>query len=49
MVKLNGPITSEQIAEHYPLPEQRSEPDLTLLTLSGYVEARPKVGYMLKK
>lgn len=46
MVKLNGPITSEQIAEHLSIARATIRPDLTLLTLSGYVEARPKVGYL---
>lgn len=45
IVKTKGPITGEQIAESLSLTRATLRPDLTILTMSGFVEARPRVGY----
>lgn len=45
IVKSKGPITGEQIAESLSLTRATLRPDLTILTMSGFVEARPRVGY----
>lgn len=44
-MKENGPITGEQIAERLHLTRATLRPDLAILTMSGYLEARPRVGY----
>lgn len=45
IVKDNEPITSEHIAEFLDLTRATLRPDLAILTMSGILEARPKVGY----
>lgn len=45
IVKQDGPITGNQIAEKLSLIRATLRPDLTLLTMAGILEARPKVGY----
>lgn len=45
IVKENGPITGEHIAEKLSLTRATLRPDLAILTMSGYLEARPRVGY----
>lgn len=45
IVKQDGPITGKQIAEKLSLIRATLRPDLTLLTMAGILEARPKVGY----
>jgi CBS domain-containing protein len=45
MVKEEGPLTSEQIADNLGIARATIRPDLSLLTLAGFLEARPKVGY----
>ncbi|MBE3596642.1 MAG: helix-turn-helix transcriptional regulator [Hydrogenibacillus sp.] len=45
IVKEKGPITGEQIAELLGLTRATIRPDLSILTMSGYLEARPRVGY----
>jgi len=45
IVKKNEPITSEQIASILDLTRATLRPDLAILTMSGVLEARPKVGY----
>lgn len=45
IVKQNEPITSEQIASNLELTRATLRPDLAILTMSGVLEARPKVGY----
>lgn len=45
IVKENGPITGEQIAEKLDLSRATLRPDLAILTMAGYLEARPRVGY----
>lgn len=45
IVKENGPITGEQIAEKLDLSRATLRPDLAILTMAGFLEARPRVGY----
>ncbi|WP_147802936.1 helix-turn-helix transcriptional regulator [Alkalicoccus halolimnae] len=45
IVKGKGPITGEQIADILELTRATLRPDLTVLTMSGYLDARPRVGY----
>lgn len=44
-MKDHGPITGEQIAERLNLTRATLRPDLSILTMSGYLDARPRVGY----
>lgn len=46
LVKKHQPITSEHIAEELNMTRAALRPDLTILTMTGYLEARPKVGYL---
>lgn len=45
IVKGNGPITGESIAEQLNLTRATLRPDLAILTMAGYLDARPRVGY----
>src|SRR5690625_5300773 len=45
IVKENGPITGEKIAEQLSLSRGTLRPDLAILTMAGYLDARPRVGY----
>lgn len=45
IVKPNGPITGEKIAEKLGLTRATLRPDLAILTMAGILEARPRVGY----
>src|SRR5699024_2991175 len=45
IVKENEPITGEQIADKLNLSRATLRPDLAILTMAGYLEARPRVGY----
>lgn len=45
IVKGNGPITGENIAEQLNLTRATLRPDLAILTMSGFLDARPRVGY----
>lgn len=45
IVKENGPITGEQIAVRLKLVRATIRPDLAILTMAGYLDARPRVGY----
>ncbi|MEW6064054.1 transcriptional regulator [Desulforamulus profundi] len=45
IVKQHGPITGEQIAEQLNLTRSTLRPDLSILTMAGLLEARPRVGY----
>ncbi|NTW06162.1 MAG: helix-turn-helix transcriptional regulator [Peptococcaceae bacterium] len=45
MVKDEGPITGEQIAERLSLTRATLRPDMAILTMSGVISARPRVGY----
>lgn len=45
IVKRQGPITGEKIADLLSLTRATLRPDLSILTMAGYIEARPRVGY----
>jgi len=45
IVKKHGPITGEQIAEKLSLTRATLRPDMAILTMSGLLGARPRVGY----
>ncbi|HET7522302.1 MAG TPA: helix-turn-helix transcriptional regulator [Bacillales bacterium] len=45
IVKEEGPITGEQIAEQLGLTRATLRPDLAILTMAGFLDARPRVGY----
>ncbi|MGE1111019.1 helix-turn-helix transcriptional regulator [Priestia megaterium] len=45
IVKDEGPITGEHIADQLSLTRATLRPDLAILTMAGYLEARPRVGY----
>lgn len=45
IVKEGQPITSEAIAKKLELTRATLRPDLAILTMSGILDARPKVGY----
>lgn len=45
IVKKEEPITSESIAKRLNLTRSTIRPDLSILTMSGILDARPKVGY----
>lgn len=49
IVKEDGPITGEQIAEKLKLTRATLRPDLAILTMAGSLEARPRVGYFFNK
>ncbi|MDR3270022.1 MAG: CBS domain-containing protein [Peptococcaceae bacterium] len=48
IVKNQGPITGERIAASLCLNKTTLRPDLTVLTMSGVLAARPRVGYTYK-
>jgi len=48
IVKQQGPITGENIAELLEVTRAALRPDLAVLTMSGYLEAKPRVGYTYK-
>ncbi|WP_085524709.1 helix-turn-helix transcriptional regulator [Tuberibacillus sp. Marseille-P3662] len=45
ITKEKGPITGEHIADHLNLTRATLRPDLTILTMAGFLDARPRVGY----
>jgi len=45
IVKENGPITGEKIADRLNLTRATLRPDLAILTMAGFLDARPRVGY----
>ncbi|MDA8441134.1 MAG: helix-turn-helix transcriptional regulator [Peptococcaceae bacterium] len=45
IVKAHSPITGEKIADILNLTRATLRPDLTVLTMAGLLEARPRVGY----
>ncbi len=45
IVKNNGPITGENIAERLEVTRAALRSDLAVLTMSGFLEAKPRVGY----
>lgn len=49
LVKAREPITSEEIAKELGLTRSAIRPDLSILTMTGILQARPKVGYVYAK
>lgn len=49
LVKSKEPITSEAIAQELGLTRSAIRPDLSILTMTGILQARPKVGYVYGK
>ncbi|MEG0641354.1 MAG: CBS domain-containing protein [Clostridium sp.] len=49
LVKEKQPVTSEKIAASLGLTRAALRPDLAILTMTGILEARPKVGYVYSK
>ena len=49
IVKASGSITGEQIAAKLDLTRATLRPDLSILTMSGVLEARPRVGYTYRE
>lgn len=49
LVKSSSPMTGEQIASSLKLTRATLRPDLTILTMTGVLEARPRVGYFYKE
>jgi CBS domain-containing protein/biotin operon repressor len=49
LVKEKQPITSEALASKLGVTRAALRPDLAILTMSGILEARPKVGYIYSK
>lgn len=45
LVKRSGPIAAEDLATELNLSRAAIRADLSILTMSGYLEARPRVGY----
>lgn len=45
IVKDDGPITGENIAERLGVTRATLRPDLAILTMAGILDARPRVGY----
>ena len=45
IVKDNEPITGEKIADQLNLSRATLRPDLAILTMAGFLDARPRVGY----
>ncbi|MFJ7726993.1 helix-turn-helix transcriptional regulator [Neobacillus sp. NPDC097160] len=49
IVKQNGPITGKEIADKLSLSRAALRPDLAILTMSGSLDARPRVGYFFNE
>jgi CBS domain-containing protein len=49
LVKENAPITSEQLADRVGVTRAALRSDLSVLTMTGILEAKPKVGYIYSK
>ncbi|KLT16000.1 transcriptional regulator [Neobacillus vireti] len=49
IVKQNGPITGQEIAVKLSLTRAALRPDLAILTMSGKLDARPRVGYFFNE
>src|SRR5690625_6872455 len=45
IVKENSPITGENIASRLDLTRATLRPDLANLTMAGFIDGRPRVGY----
>lgn len=48
LVKEHQPITSTQLAERLNVSRAAIRPDLSVLTMSGVLEAKPKLGYFYR-
>ena len=48
LVKEGQPVTSEALAEKIGVTRAALRPDLAVLTMTGMLDARPKVGYVYK-
>ena len=48
IVRKQGPITGEKIAEILDVTRAALRPDLAILTMSGFLEAKPRGGYTYK-
>lgn len=48
IVKNQQPVTGDDIANYLSLSRATIRPDLTILTMLGFLAARPKVGYFYK-
>lgn len=49
LVKKHEPITSEHLASKLNVTRAALRPDLAILTMTGMLDAKPKVGYMYSK
>jgi CBS domain-containing protein len=49
LVKDQAPITSEQLASKLNVTRAALRPDLAILTMTGILEAKPKVGYIYSR
>ena len=49
LVKGSGPMTGEQIANQLKVNKATLRADLTILTMTGVLEARPRVGYFYRE
>lgn len=49
LVKENQPITSEHLALRLSVTRAALRPDLAILTMTGILDAKPKVGYVYSK
>lgn len=49
LVKEHEPITSEQLAGKLSVTRAALRPDLAILTMTGILEAKPKVGYIYSR
>jgi len=49
LVKQSSPMTGEQIASRLNLTRATLRPDLTILTMAGVLEAKPRVGYFYRE
>lgn len=45
LVRKEGPLTGEDIAARFNLTRATLRPDLAVLTMTGLIDARPRVGY----
>lgn len=45
ILKENGPVTGEAIAQHLNLTRAALRADLTILVMAGLIDAKPRVGY----
>lgn len=49
IVKQHGPITGEQIADSLSVARTTLRPDLSVLTMTGYIDSKPHVGYFFNE